>query len=79
MTNVHLLWHVRKDDEHADDAKMVGVYSSQDAAEAAIARLAGKPGFTDHPAGFQIDEYPLDKDHWVDGFISWEEASAENR
>ena len=78
MTVAYVLWHVRKDDEYGDDAKLIGVYSARDNAEAATARLSDKPGFRDHPAGFQIDEYPVDKDHWVDGFISWEEASAED-
>jgi hypothetical protein len=26
------------------------------------------------PAGFQIEEYPLNKDHWTEGFVSVEEA-----
>ena len=78
MTIAFLLWHVRKDDEFGDDAKLVGVYSSEANAQAAIARLSDKPGFCDHPAGFQIDPFPFDEDHWVDGFISWEEASAPN-
>ena len=78
MTETYILWHIRKDDEYGDDAKLIGVYSSNEKAEAAIVRLADKSGFGDHPTGFHIDCYPLDKDHWVDGFISWEEASAAN-
>ena len=78
MTVAHVLWHVREGDEHGEGAKLIGVYSSKEAADGAIARLGDKPGFRDHPAGFDISEYPIDKDHWVDGFISWEEASAED-
>ena len=78
MTTAFVLWHVRKDDEYGENAKLIGVYSSRDNANAAIARLNGEPGFRDHPAGFQISEYPVDKDHWVAGFISWDEASAAN-
>ena len=77
MTLTHVLWYSRADDEYGDNAKLIGVYSSNDEAHAAIARLCDKPGFRDHPAGFQIDPYPLDKDHWVDGFISWDEARAQ--
>ena len=40
LTVVHVLWHVRADDEYAEDAQMIGVYRSRASAEAAIARLA---------------------------------------
>ena len=36
---VHVLHQERADDEFGDDAKLIGVYSSRDAAEAAITRL----------------------------------------
>ncbi|MFN3189951.1 MAG: hypothetical protein ACE361_05455 [Aureliella sp.] len=68
MNSVFLLHHVRADDEHGDDAKLIGVYRSLSAADAAIARLSDQPGFRDHPAGFTVDEYTLDKDHWTEGF-----------
>lgn len=68
MDRVFVLHHVRKDDEHGDDAKMIGVYRSDAAAEAAIARLSAQPGFTEHPAGFTVAAYELDQDHWTEGF-----------
>lgn len=68
LTEVHVLQHVRPDDEHGDDAKMIGVYRSRALAEAAVASLAGQPGFRDYPEGFSIDVYPLDRDHWREGF-----------
>ncbi len=68
MTEVYVLHHVRSDDEHGEDAKLIGVYRSKDAALAATLRLKEKSGFRDHSLGFQIDSYTLDKDHWVDGF-----------
>jgi hypothetical protein len=54
--------------------KLIGAYREEAGAQAAIARLLFLPGFRDHPAGFQISECELDKDHWEDGFISAEEA-----
>jgi hypothetical protein len=65
---VCVLHHVRADDEFGDDAKLIGVYRSRTAAEAAIVRLADQPGFRDHPGGFTIDVYALDQDHWREGF-----------
>ncbi|MGN6058985.1 MAG: DUF7336 domain-containing protein [Sphingomicrobium sp.] len=67
---VYPLFHVRSDDEYGDDAKLIGVYSSEDEARQAIARLADQPGFRDHPNGFQFEPYELNKDHWSEGFVS---------
>lgn len=68
METVYLLWHVRADDEFADDAKLIGVYRSAANAESARDRLVDQPGFRDHPQGFEISDYALDKDHWTEGF-----------
>ncbi len=75
MTFVHLLWHVREDDEYKEDAKLIGVYSSDEKARSAIERLTPQPGFRDYPAGFEISNYLLDQDNWEEGFISWDEAN----
>jgi len=64
-----LLQHVRFDDDDPPDVKVIGVYSSQAAAQAAIERLKDQPGFRDNPNSFTIDEYELDNDHSVEGFV----------
>jgi len=66
MKHAFLLQHERPDTE---DVKIIGIYSSPESAEAAIERLRTQPGFRDHPNGFAIDPYPLDRDHWADGFV----------
>ncbi|MEQ1510899.1 MAG: hypothetical protein ABL909_10935 [Sphingopyxis sp.] len=70
MKHVHLLWHVRADDEYKEDAKLIGAYSSPESASAAIERLRDQPGFADYVAGFEINTYEIDKDHWSEGFVS---------
>jgi hypothetical protein len=65
MASVFVLFH-----EHDDDAKLVGVYRTKEKAAAAKARAKKQPGFREHPKGFTIDEYSLDKDHWTEGFVS---------
>ena len=65
---VYVLQHVRSDDEYGDDAKLIGVYRSAEAAALAMTRLRDQPGFRDHPSGFCAEPYELDKDHWVEGF-----------
>lgn len=68
MMKVYLLQHVHSFDDGEEDVKLIGVYSSQENAEAAIARLSQLPGFSDAAAGFHIDEYRLDKDQWIEGY-----------
>jgi hypothetical protein len=70
MNCVFLLHHVRSDDEYADDAKLIGTYSSREVAAAAIERLRDQPGFRDHRHGWNIQEYKLDHDHWEEGFVT---------
>jgi hypothetical protein len=70
MTSVYLVWHVRpaehEDDE--DNAKLLGVFSTRALAGARIERARDKPGFRDHPRGFEVSEYVLDRDEWIEGF-----------
>jgi len=69
MEHVYLLHHTREDDEFGDDAKLIGVYRSRASAKLAIDRLSLQPGFRDYPAGFDIGEFTLDRDHWEEGFV----------
>ena len=50
--------------------KLIGVYDCQEGAEAAVGRMRERdlPGFTDSPDGFEISEYPINQDHWTEGF-----------
>lgn len=70
MNTVFVLWHVRADDPWKEDAKLIGIYRSRAGADAAILRLMVVPGFCDHPEGFEVSVYPLDKDHWTEGFVT---------
>jgi len=72
MSQVFLVQHVHERDDGSEDVKVVGVYSSREAAEHAIARLGGLPGFAESREGFHLDAYELDKDHWTTGFVSIE-------
>jgi homoserine kinase type II len=70
MTKVFILWHVHSHPSGDDDEKLIGVYSSQISATAAIDRVKDQLGFIDHPDGFSVHEYELDRDHWTEGFVS---------
>ena len=71
MDSVYILWFVHewKDEDREDDELLIGVYSTEDDARAAIERLKDKRGFSSMPESFLISKYQLNKDHWTDGYI----------
>ena len=74
MKHVYILQHAYETPAGTENVKLIGVYSSEEHAKAAEARLADKPGFCEHVDGFHISEMSLDEDHWTEGFISWSKA-----
>jgi hypothetical protein len=69
MNSVFLLWYIVAPDTDDEDELLIGAYSSEAEAQAAIERLKAKPGFVNSPAGFQIHPRTLNVDSWTDGFI----------
>jgi hypothetical protein len=69
MASVFVLQHVHEREDGPEDVKLIGVYSSREKAQAAVERLIRQPGFSDAPDGFSVDEYPVDQDHWVEGYV----------
>jgi hypothetical protein len=57
-------------DGDSTEVKFIGVYSSRNLAEEAVARLRTKPGFAGSPGGFSIDAVQLDQTSWEDGFVT---------
>lgn len=81
MNTVFVVQHLHLLPDGEECIKLIGVYRSRDAADAAVARLSIQPGFSIHPTiiapeltddveGFYIEEYELDKDHWAEGFVT---------
>jgi hypothetical protein len=69
MASVFVLQHVHARGDGVEDVKFIGVYSSREKADAALARLGRLPGFSDAPDGFHVDEYRVDQDYWVEGYV----------
>jgi hypothetical protein len=76
---VYLLQHLHVLPHGEEDVKVIGIYSSRKAAQAAVDRLKHQPGFRDfprvvnpeteeRPEGFYMDEYAVDQDHWKEGY-----------
>ena len=74
MPNVFVLQHVHSAEDDVEDVKLISVYSSREKAESAVMRLRQAPGFLDTPDGFHVDEYDLDRDHWVEGYVTFANA-----
>jgi len=68
MASVFVLQHVHAREDGDEDVKFIGVYSSREKADEAVARLVRLPGFSEAPEGFHLDEYRVDQDHWVEGY-----------
>ncbi|WP_201512170.1 homoserine kinase [Psychrobacter alimentarius] len=62
--------HYKDDDRNNDveDYKLIGVFATEQQAQAAMAQLKNQPGFRDYPNGFHIDAYPLGQINWSQGF-----------
>jgi homoserine kinase type II len=70
MDSVYVLSHCYEL-ENTLEEKLIGVYSSDASAKAAIERLKNAPGFSEHPAEcFYIDTYRIDEDNWANGFYT---------
>lgn len=74
MNSVFIVWHTHEVGDETDE-KLIGVYLTHEDAKAAIGRLSDKPGFRDAFDGFEISEYVLGEDHWIEGYVSQSEAS----
>ena len=68
-STVYLLWHGDDLEEGTPEAKLLGVYSSEQKAQERLTRSLGKPGFADHPDDFLIVPQTVDKDDWPDGYV----------
>jgi hypothetical protein len=69
---VYLLWHRDDPDGDTSDAKLLGVYSSEEAAGSRIPPAATLLGFAEHPEQFAIDPYTVDDDLWTSGHVEVE-------
>ena len=68
MASVFVVQHVHSREDGVEEVKFIGVYSSRQKADAAVARLSRLPGFADAPDGFHVDEYRIDQDQWAEGY-----------
>ncbi len=67
---VYVLYHTYGPDEERDENyKLIGIYTTNARAAAAIDRVKDQPGFRTRQGGFEIIQQPLDQDGWSEGFV----------
>lgn len=72
LTQVFIVHHVHEFSDGHEDTKLIGVYTSENAAHEAVERLRSVEGFRDNPQGFTVDRYTVDRDNWTEGFVTIE-------
>lgn len=60
---MHVVTHYHRvnDDDEFDDAKLIGIFSSEAKADDAIAIASRLPGFVDHPQGFRVARFRMNE------------------
>lgn len=67
---VFMLHHVHEFENGHEDVKLIGVFSTREKAESALAKVKDMPGFKELPQGFSLDEHTLDQLGWVEGHFT---------
>ena len=67
---VYLLWHTHTFEDGESDEKLLGVYSTEEAARTRMLSAVSLPGFRTSPDGFEVVRYVLDHDEWTEGFVT---------
>ena len=70
MQKIYYLYHVRYEDTDDEDFRIIGIYSSRKQAKLAIERMKKKPGFIDFPDDFQIIQDVINREGWLEGFVT---------
>ncbi len=70
MEIVYDLWFTREYEHREDTELHIGIYASETEALAVVEKLRAKPGFRDHPEGFDIVPTTLGMTGWQEGFIT---------
>lgn len=69
---VFVVQHEYEDSKNYEYVKLIGIFASPKTAKREIAKMKKKPPFNRNPLGFSVDDYPLDKMYWIDGYDTWD-------
>ncbi|KQT01806.1 MULTISPECIES: hypothetical protein [unclassified Rhizobium] len=68
MSDLYSVDHIYRNEFGEVQSKDVGVFSSKEQADAAVASVMDMPGFCDHTSGFIVEKVIIDKVFWEEGF-----------
>ena len=69
LASVFFLSHTYEEGEYDFDSYL-GVFSSLEKVQKELSYLKNLPEYKEHQNDFHIDEYKLDEDNWVSGFLN---------
>lgn len=70
MDHVYVVTHTWDDANGCEEAKLIGVFRTEEKANEAVERSRSLPGFCERPEDFFVDRYELDRIHWETGFVT---------
>jgi hypothetical protein len=70
MQTVFLVHHVHELGDGREDVKLIGVFSTEERALAALERLKLQPGFRESVPGFHVERWTVDQVTWTEGFVT---------
>jgi hypothetical protein len=71
-SKVFLLQHTYEKECGCVAFKVIGIFSTKALAQKSLKSLSTQPGFSEHPKGFYIGEYIIERRHWDGGFFTYE-------
>jgi hypothetical protein len=70
MKSVFIVHHVHEFEDGHEDHKIIGVFTTQEAAAVALAQVKDQPGFKECLQGFEITEWQLNRVGWPEGYVT---------
>lgn len=69
---VFVVQHEYTDSEDYEYVTLIGIFASLREARTKVIEMKKKPPFNCNPLGFSVDDYPLDKMYWIEGYDTWD-------
>lgn len=66
----YVVYHEYEHPACIDNIRFIGIFSTNEDAEAAVEEASESPGFSEHLDGFTIGVYTVGEDHWTDGYAT---------
>ena len=75
IDKVFIVQHQYEDNEKFEYVTLIGMFASLKEARNKVVELRRTPPYNRNPLGFSVDDYPLDKMYWIEGYDTWDTAN----